>query len=192
MRALGVALPGLGDKDVERRPYPPGQHGQRRRKVSEYGMRLMEKQKLIFNYGVSEGQLRRTVIAARKMHGVTGERILELLERRLDNAVFRAGYARSIPAARQLVTHGHVRINGRKVDKPASLVKPGQIITISDRAKANVHVIDALSQPTIDRPAWLDVDSASATTNVTALPSVDSVPVQIAIQFVVEHYAQSL
>jgi small subunit ribosomal protein S4 len=192
MRALGTVLPGLGAHDLERRPYPPGQHGQGRKKVSEYGMRLREKQKLIFNYGVSEKQLRAVMTAARKLPGVTGERMLELLERRLDNAVFRAGYARSIPAARQLVTHGHIRINGRKVDKPASLVKAGQTITISDKARANVHVLEALKDPIVGRPEWLEVDEESATTRVTALPTSESVPFLIAVQFVVEHYAQSL
>lgn len=190
MRALGTVLPGLGTGDLERRPYPPGQHGQSRKKISEYGMRLLEKQKLIFNYGVSEKQLRAIVVAARKMSGVTGERMLELLERRLDNAVFRAGYAQSIPAARQLVTHGHIRVDGKRVDKPASLVKPGQVITLSDKATTNVHVVESLKEPAIERPAWMEVDAT--TTRITALPTHESVPFAIAVQFVVEHYAQSL
>lgn len=190
MRALGTVLPGLGTGDLERRSYPPGQHGQRRRKISEYGLRLLEKQKLVFNYGVSEKQLRAIVVSARKMQGVTGENILGLLERRLDNAIFRAGYARSIPAARQLVVHGHVRINGKRVDKPAAYIKAGNVITISDKAKANVHVVEALKEPAIERPSWLEVDDS--TTRITALPSYESVPFPIAVQLVVEHYAQSL
>ena len=126
VRALGVQLPGLTTKNSETRPYPPGQHGQARRgKASEYALRLREKQKLVFNYGLSEKQMRRIVEEARKTKGNTGEVILTLLERRLDNAVFRAGFAQTIPAARQLVSHGHIRINGKKVDIASYRVRVG-------------------------------------------------------------------
>ncbi len=192
MRALGTALPGLSSKSLERRPYPPGQHGQSRRKQSEYGRRLMEKQKLIFNYGVSEKQLRRIMVQARKMSGITGERMLELLESRLDNVVFRAGMAATIPAARQLVTHGHVRANGKRVDKPGYLVSAGETITLSDKAAKNTHVVASLGDPALEAPSWLARDEVSGAVRITATPSADSVPLFIDVQLVVEHYAQSL
>ena len=129
MRALGVDLPGLSRKTIERRPYAPGQHGQnRRRKVSDFGRQLKEKQKLRYNYGIGEKQMRRYVAAARASKMAAGDKLLELLERRLDNAVFRAGYAPTIPAARQLVNHGHITVNGRRVDIPSYSLRPGDVI----------------------------------------------------------------
>lgn len=192
MRALGTALPGLTSKSTERRPYPPGQHGQGRKKQSEYGRRLMEKQKLIFNYGVSEKQLRRIMTNARKMSGVTGDRLLQLLESRLDNAVFRCGITATIPAARQLITHGHVRVNGKKVDKPGYLVRAGETITLSEKASKNVNVVASLGDMPLELPAWLEHDEAAGAFRVTATPSAESVPFFIDTQMVVEHFAQSL
>ncbi|RYZ60910.1 MAG: 30S ribosomal protein S4, partial [Proteobacteria bacterium] len=110
MRALGVELPGLSRKKIERRPYPPGQHGQARKKVSEFALRLHEKQKLRYNYGIGERQLRGLMTEALSSKTAPGKKLIELLERRLDNAVFRAGFALTIPAARQLVAHGHVLV----------------------------------------------------------------------------------
>ena len=129
LRALGVDLPGLSRKSRERRPYPPGQHGNvGHKKTTEYGRRLMEKQKLRFNYNVSERQLRRLVKEARSSKTATGQKLLELLESRLDNVVFRAGFAPTIPAARQLTGHGHVTVNGKRVDIASYRVKQGDVI----------------------------------------------------------------
>lgn len=190
MRAVGVQLPGLSNKSFERRPYPPGQHGQARRKLSEYGLRLLEKQKLCRNYGVTEGQLRRMMIAARSAQGPTGERLLELLESRLDNVVFRAGFARTIPGARQLVNHGHVLVNGRKVDVPSYQVKAQHVIGLRQRSRDLTLVQGALQAPRGFETSWLSVNAAERTATVTAAPDAGSVPFTVAVQLVVEFYSQ--
>ena len=163
MRALGVDLPGLSRKTKERRPHPPGEHGdKRRRKDSDYGRRLKEKQKLRYNYGIGERQLRRLVSKAKSSKAETGKKIIELIERRLDNAVFRAGYARTIPAARQLVSHGHFCVNGRKTDIPSYTVREGDVITLRDRSKkqkVDLTIVDeSLNAPALPRPEWIEFD----------------------------------
>ncbi|MEY4546026.1 MAG: hypothetical protein RL685_2221 [Pseudomonadota bacterium] len=189
MRALGVALPGLSSKSPERRPYRPGQHGQARRKVSEYGMRLLEKQKLCKNYGVTERQLRHLVVAARSASGPTGDRLLALLERRLDNVVFRAGFARTIPAARQLVNHGHIKVDGKKVDKPGFAVAANQTVSVTRELTAVVGALQA-SRPF--ETSWLSVNAAERSAQVNSLPEASSVPFPIAVQLVIEFYSQRL
>jgi small subunit ribosomal protein S4 len=190
MRALGVALPGLSGKSYERRPYPPGQHGQARRKLSEYGLRLQEKQKLCRNYGVTETQLRRLMVAARKVTGPSGEKLLELLERRLDNVVFRAGFARTIPAARQLVNHGHVTVDGQPVDIPSYCTREGQVIALRERSRTLTCVEGALQTPRSLGADWLAVDASAKTATLKALPNRPSVPFTVNEQLVVEFYAQ--
>lgn len=190
MRALGVQLPGLSSKSFERRPYPPGQHGQARRKQSEYGLRLIEKQKLCRNYGVTENYLRRLMIAARAAQGPTGERLLELLESRLDNVVFRAGFARTIPAARQLVNHGHILVDGRKVDVPSYQVKPQQVIGVRPNSRDLALVVGSLQSARAFETQWLDVNATERTATVRTQPDAASVPFAIAVQFVVEFYSQ--
>ena len=129
MRGLGVELPGLSRKGGKARPYPPGEHGNKRRgKDSEYKKQLQEKQKLRFNYGVHERQLRKLMVEARRSNTATGEKLLQFLESRLDNVVFRAGFAPTIPSARQLVNHGHFLVNGKKVDICSYRVKIGDVI----------------------------------------------------------------
>jgi small subunit ribosomal protein S4 len=192
MRALGVQLPGLSSKSHERRPYPPGQHGQARRKVSEYGLRLLEKQKLSRNYGVSERQLRRLVIEARSADGPTGERLLELLERRLDNVVFRAGFARTIPAARQLVNHGHIMVDGRKVDRASYSVGANQVVSLRERSRELPPVVGAVQAARTFETSWLDVNPAGRTATMVQLPDAGSVPFPITVQLVVEFYSQRL
>src|SRR4028118_1067485 len=134
VRRLGD-LPGLSRKSP-RRAYPPGQHGQNRKKRSEYAVRLEEKQKLRFNYGITEKQLLRYVRKARRATGSTGQSLLQLLEMRLDNTVFRLGMAGTIPAARQLVNHGHVTVNGRVVDIPSYQCRPGDVIGIKNTERS--------------------------------------------------------
>jgi small subunit ribosomal protein S4 len=192
MRALGVQLPGLSSKSHERRPYPPGQHGQARRKVSEYGLRLLEKQKLSRNYGVSERQLRGLVVQARSADGPTGERLLELLERRLDNVVFRAGFARTIPAARQLVNHGHILVDGRKVDRASYSVGANQVISLRERSRELPPVVGALQAARPFETSWLDVNATDRSAKLVQLPDAASVPFPIAVQLVVEFYSQRL
>ncbi len=190
MRALGAQLPGLSSKSIERRPYPPGQHGNARKKVTEYGRRLQEKQKLCRNYGVTERQLRRVMIDARRASGPSGERLLELLERRLDNAVYRSGFARSIPAARQLVNHGHVLVDGKKVDRSGFLVSAGQVVSFRPRSRELTSVAAALESPRETQTSWLEVDKAQRSMRVVTLPDASSVPFSVDVQLVVEFYSQ--
>lgn len=188
MRALGTQMPGLSRKSVDKRPYPPGQHGQQRKKMSEFGLRLHEVQKLRFNYGVSEKQLRRVVSEARRRRGDTGHHIAELLERRLDNAVFRAGYAPTIPAARQLIGHGHLKVNGRKVDIASYRVKTGDVLSLHDRSKTNLHIGQSLQVPSLERPSWIDYDANKQEAKIVGSPDLDSVPMSIQMSMIIEFY----
>ncbi|HEX6751470.1 MAG TPA: 30S ribosomal protein S4 [Longimicrobium sp.] len=198
VRRLGTPLPGLTRKESDKKPYPPGQHGptggggRGRRKQSEYGRQLMEKQKLRLNYGVSERQLRNYMAQAVRQGGKTGEALLALLERRLDNVVFRLGLAPTIPAARQLVAHGHVRVDGRRVDRPAMLVNVGQRITMSDRGKNMPEVVNSVEHgPQVRLPGYLAIDPADKFGGrVIALPMRSDVPVIVDDAAVVEFYAR--
>ena len=196
MRALGCDLPGLSRKTRERRPHPPGQHGdRRRRKDSDYGRQLKEKQKLRYNYGIGERQLRRLVTKAKSSKSETGKKIIELIERRLDNVVFRAGYARTIPAARQLISHGHICLNNRKTDVPSVTIREGDVITLRDRAnkqKTILTVVDeSLDSIAIPRPEWMEFEGPSKTTTIKGMPEYSSIP-DLNIQLVVEYYAKFL
>lgn len=193
MRALGVDLPGLSRKTRERRPYPPGQHGQsRRRKLSDYGRQLQEKQKLRMNYGLGERQFRRLVTEARASRMAAGDKILELLERRLDNVVFRAGFAPTIPAARQLVTHGHFLVNGRRVDIASYRVSEGDVIQPRSRSLKIQPIEESLAAPSLARPDWMEFNDDKRLARVTALPPADSVPFEVDVQLVIEYYAKRL
>lgn len=196
MRALGVDLPGLSRKTRERRPSPPGEHGEmRRRKESDYKRQLKEKQKLRYNYGIGERQLRILVAKARSSKTETGKKIIELIERRLDNVVFRAGYARSIPAARQLVSHGHFCVNGRKTDIPSFSVRENDVITLRDRskkAKTILTVVDeSLESLSLTRPEWIDFDAESKKTKIKGMPEECPIP-EFNVQLVVEYYSKYL
>jgi small subunit ribosomal protein S4 len=167
IRRLGTPLPGLTRKSADKKPYPPGQHGQSggggrgRKKQSEYGRQLLEKQKLRLNYGVSERQLRNYMALAERQGGKTGENLLALLERRLDNVVFRLGLAPTIPSARQLVAHGHVRVDGRRVDRAAFMVSSGHRVAVSDRARGMPEVKSSVEHgPQVKLPGYLAVDPA--------------------------------
>jgi small subunit ribosomal protein S4 len=177
---------------MERRPYPPGQHGATRKKPSEYAVRLKEKQKLRANYGVTEKQMRGLMGEARRVKGDAGKKLLELLERRLDNAVFRAGFAPTIPAARQMVAHGHVQVNGRRVDIPSFRVKRGDTVALTEAMRANVQVQQCLADEHLPRASWLEVHREQASARVVALPDETSVPFPLQVQLVVEYYAQSV
>lgn len=191
LRALGTPeLPGLTRKKAERRPYPPGQHGQARRKLSEYALRLIEKQKLRMNYGLTERQLLRLFVEAASSKGNTAERLVELLERRLDNIVFRSGFARTIPAARQLILHGHVLVEGRKVNIPSFRVKAGHAITIHERSKEMKSIAAALATPLGFPTDWLNVEADAKKVTVTSLPDSTAIPFPIRLQLVVEFYSQ--
>ncbi len=194
MRALGVDLPGLSRKSIERRPYPPGQHGPKatRRKLSDYAKQLLEKQKLRLNYGVSERQLRRLMKEARAAKLATGEKLIELLERRLDNVVFRSGFAPTIPAARQLVNHGHLRVNGRRVDIASFRVRIGDELTLRDRSKNLNIVVEAFESQAPMKPEWIDVGVNDRKSKVRDIPTKDTVPFPLDVQLVVEYYSKRM
>lgn len=191
LRRFGQQLPGLTRKSLERRPYPPGEHGQgRRRKASDYRVRLEEKQKLRINYGIGERQFRRYIKRANQAKGDTGQNLLRLLESRLDNVAFRAGYAPTIPAARQLVNHGHLRVNGRKVDIPSYHCKPGDVITLRERSKKVEIITTSLETPTLSRPSYLEYDPSELKTTVRAEPTREDIPLEIQENLIVEFYSQ--
>ena len=176
---------------IERRNYPPGEHGQARPKFSEYSIQLREKQKLRRIYGVLEGQFRRYFQMADRTRGVTGETLLQLLERRLDNIVYRLGFATSRSEARQLVRHGHFRVNDRKVDIPSYLVRPGDSVSVRERSRKIVRIQEALEL--VQRrgvPEWLEVQPEAFTGRVKAFPLRADLTMPINEKLVVELYSK--
>ncbi len=189
VRRLGN-LPGLTRKSP-RRAYPPGQHGQARKKRSEYAIRLEEKQKLRFNYGLTEKQLLRYVRRARRATGSTGEALLQLLEMRLDNTVFRMGMAPTIPAARQLVNHGHVTVNGRRVNIPSYQCRAGEVIGVRDRDRSRQIVEQNLQYPGLANvPSHLEFDKSKFTGRVNGVIERDWVALQVNELLIVEYYSR--
>ncbi|MGF1535341.1 MAG: 30S ribosomal protein S4 [Elainellaceae cyanobacterium] len=189
VRRLGE-LPGLTRKTA-RRAYPPGQHGQGRRKRSEYAVRLEEKQKLRFNYGLTERQLLRYVKRARRATGSTGQVLLQLLEMRLDNTVFRLGMAPTIPSARQLVNHGHIMVNGRRVDIPSYQCRPGDVITVRDRDRSRELVVTNLQFPGLaNLPNHLEFDKSKLEGKVNGVIDREWIALQINELLVVEYYSR--
>lgn len=189
VRRLGE-LPGLTRKSPKR-AYPPGQHGQVRKKRTEYAVRLEEKQKLRYNYGLTERQLLRYVRKARRASGSTGESLLQLLEMRLDNTVFRMGMAPTIPAARQLVNHGHVTVNGRVVDIPSFQCKPGMEIGVRDSDRSRKLVEENLQFPGLaNLPSHLEFDKNKLTSKVNGVIDREWVALSINELLVVEYYSR--
>ncbi len=196
-RRLGVNLELKGERRLagksalDRRPYAPGQHGQRRTKVSEYGLQLREKQKMKYYYGVLEKQFRKYFKEANRQEGNTGENLIRLLERRLDNVIYRMGFATTRRFARQLVTHGHVLVNGKKVTIPSYLVKEGDRIEIKEKTKNNPQVQRALeltAQTGI--AAWVDVDKEKAVGVFQRIPEREEVNIPVEERLVVELYSK--
>lgn len=194
MRALGIDLPGLSRKSIENRPHPPGQHGPNsaRRRKSEYGLALIEKQKLRFNYGVSERQLRTMMIEARRKDGPSGDLLLQMLECRLDNVVFRAGWAPTIPAARQLVSHCHILLNGKRANIASIRLKSGDEVSLRERSRNMTLIRHSIEAPSLERPEWLSYEPTTFTAKITRLPEADEVPLPVQVNLVVEHYAKSM
>lgn len=189
VRRLGD-LPGLTRKSA-RRAYPPGQHGQNRKKRSEYAIRLEEKQKLRFNYGLTEKQLLRYVRRARRVTGSTGQVLLQLLEMRLDNTVFRLGMAPTIPAARQLVNHGHITVNGRVVNIASYQCRAGEIVTVRDREASRKLVETNLQYPGLaNLPSHLEFDKNKMIGKVNSVVEREWVALQINELLVVEYYSR--
>ncbi len=177
---------------INRRPTPPGQHGQARaRKVSEYGLQLREKQKARRSYGLTEKQFARTFHRATRVKGVTGENLLILLERRLDNVVYRLGLSESRPHARQLVNHGHIRVNGKKVDIPSYTVDMNDVITIKERSRDQAH-LKTLRENGAGHPLpkWLTLDADALTGSVIAMPQRDDVDLSLEEHLIVELYSR--
>jgi small subunit ribosomal protein S4 len=179
---------------VERRGYPAGQHGQnagRGRKMSEYAKQLREKQKVKRMYGLTEGQFRTTYAKASMLPGVKGTNLLVALETRLDNIVYRMGFAASRRAARQLVRHGHVEVNGRKVDVPSYKVLPGMEVRVAPADREMTVVLASIEQASRGAPvAWLSVDSDKVAGRLLELPTRDAIPVNAQEQLIVELYSK--
>ena len=176
---------------VNLRPTPPGEHGQaRQRKMSEYGLQLREKQKAKRAYGVLENQFHRYFEEADRMKGITGENLLVLLERRLDNVVYRAGFGSSRPMARQLVLHGHIRVNGKKVDIPSYLVKAGDVITIREKSAESDYFKGLREGTGKVLPAWLTIDAQNLKVTVDAMPKREDIDLTIQENLIVELYSR--
>jgi len=174
-------------KELGKRPYPPGQHGQRRLKLSEYGVQLQEKQKVRFTYGVNEKQFKKIFNSAKKLQGKQGENFLFLLESRLDNLVYRAGLARTRRQARQLVNHGHIFVDGRRVDIPSYRVTPGQVLTLSEKAKKFEIVKDSL-EAVVTRLEFLSFDENKFEFTYIRLPERQEILSDIKENLIVEYY----
>ena len=175
---------------VDRRPYPPGQHGRGRIRESDYLIQLREKQKLRAMYGVLERQFRRYYELASSQPGITGDNLLQLLESRLDNVIWRSGLADTRPQARQLVNHGHFQVNGKKVDIPSYRVRPGDVVTVKERSQDLIviqHAVDTLSRPV---PDWMSVDHGVRRITISDLPSRHQIDTAINEQLIVELYSK--
>ena len=182
---VSPAVMGYGNKKSTRNP-----GGNRRKKVSEYGAQLKEKQKVKFVYGVQEKQFHRYYLKATNMKGVTGDNMLRLLELRLDNVVYRLGLAKTRRMARQIVVHGHIRVNGQKVDIPSYSVKVGDVITLRPRS-AEMDMFKTLREgTTVLTPKWLAFDVPNLTGNVNALPAREDIDMQIQENMIVEYYSR--
>ena len=176
---------------VDKRQYAPGQHGQNKPRLTEYGIQLREKQKVKRMYGLQEQQFSSTVARASRMKGRSGENLLQLLERRLDNVVFRLGFATSRAEARQLVRHGHFAVNGRTASIPSFVVRPGMKIVLREGSRQIARIAGALE--TLESravPQWLEIEKESFTGTVKALPVRDDVTMQIEEQLIVELYSR--
>ncbi len=196
-RRLGVSLNLKGERRLagksalDKRPYAPGQHGQRKGKISEYGLQLREKQKARFMYGIAEKQFGNIFAEAARMVGNTGENLIFLLERRLDNVVYRMGFATTRRFARQLVTHGHILVDGKKVDIPSYRVKAGQKIEIKESSKNNPQIVRALElTKQTGIVVWVDVDLDKKFGIFTRVPERSEIIVPIEERLIVELYSK--
>ncbi|GAA3631652.1 30S ribosomal protein S4 [Streptomyces chitinivorans] len=192
-RALGIALTPKAVKYFEQRPYPPGEHGRGRKQNSDYKVRLLEKQRLRAQYDISERQMVRAYDRARKAEGKTGEALVVELERRLDALVLRSGIARTIYQARQMVVHGHIEVNGRKVDKPSFRVRPDDVVSVRERSRAKHPFLVAREggyAPDGETPRYLQVNLQALAFRLDRDPNRKEIPVVCDEQLVVEYYAR--
>ena len=175
----------------DRRPYAPGQHGRARKKVSEYALQLREKMKVRRIYGVLEKQFHGYFDRAKSMPGITGANLMQILESRLDNVVFRLGFAKTRKEARQIVTHGHIMVNGKRVDIPSYRVRPGDLVSVRPKSKELLVIKSALvSNARFEVPAWLEVDIEKLKGTVLQLPTRDQIDLDIDAQLIVELYSK--
>ena len=174
---------------IDKRPYAPGQHGQGRKKISDYGLQLREKQKAKRFYGVLETQFRNYFEKAARKPGITGENLLVMLETRLDNAVFRLGMGASRKEARQLITHGHFTVNGKKVDIPSYAVKPGDVIKVKEKSFSSPKFKE-MREMSVTVPAWLSVDIDKLEGKIISYPRREEIDVPVKEQLIVELYSK--
>ena len=193
-RALGIALTPKAERYMQRRPYRPGEHGRGRVKESDYSVRLKEKQRLRAQYGLREAQMRRAWNEARREEGMAGENLIELLEMRLDAPVLRAGFARTIAQARQVVVHRHIMVDGNIVDRPSFRVQPGMIVQVKPRSQASPQFLVAAQGQHADVlpavPEYLRVELEKLRFELVRRPKRAEVPVVCDVQMVVEHYSR--
>jgi small subunit ribosomal protein S4 len=194
-RRLGIGITEKGQRILNKRPFPPGQHGPsaRRRQVSEYGLQWMEKQKARYMYGLLERQFVRVFDKAERMVGVTGDNLFGLLERRLDNVVYRLGIAETRSQARQLVNHGHITVNGRKTNIPSFTVKVGEVIAIRPESRRRIYFKNLVESGDLGKrraPEWLRLDAAALSGQIIALPRREDAEQGINEQLIVEFYSR--
>ena len=193
-RAVGTVLPGLTTVATLDRPFPPGEHGTRRRsKPSDFKVRMVEKQTARWHFGILERQFQLYVRRASQMKGPSGQNLMTLLQSRLDNVVWRLGLTRTIPAARQLVVHGHILVNGQRVDRPSFQVAPGQEISVREKDRTKSFIQEVLDQSgALPRPAWLEFDPAKVTGKMISAPERGDLPLEINENAIIEFYSQKL
>ncbi|MCC5823309.1 MAG: 30S ribosomal protein S4 [Phycisphaerales bacterium] len=186
-RRVGVPIADIPKHTSKRQLVAPGMHGYRGRRLRDYGVRLVEKQKLRYHYNILEKQFARTVDEAKRMRGNSGDVLLQLLERRLDNVIRRMGVARTIWSARQLVSHGHVLVNGKKVDIPSYRLKVGDKVTLKDDIQKNAREnMESLGGHEV--PGWIDFNPSELTARIVALPTPDQVPFDVNMNLIIEFY----
>jgi small subunit ribosomal protein S4 len=194
-RRLNIGITEKGQRILEKRPFPPGQHGPtaRRRQVSDYGVQLQEKQKARYMYGVLERQFRRIFEKAQRYPGETGAHLFILLERRLDNVVYRMGLATTRQQARQLVSHGHITVNGRKTNIPSFTVKVGEVIAVRPQSRSRTYFKNMVESGELGKkkiPDWLRLNAAEMSAEVVALPRREDAELGINEQLIVEFYSR--
>ena len=190
-RKFGEPIYG-SDKYYEKRNFPPGQHGaaKKRKKVSEYGIQLQEKQKAKYTYGILERQFRNTFEKASKKKGITGEILLQLIESRVDNTVYRLGIAPTRDAARQLVSHRHITVNGKVMNIPSAILRVGDVVGVRERSKALEVITDSLSRHNASQYPWLEWDESMMAGKIMLVPERDAIPENINEQLIVDLYSK--
>ncbi|HLP72745.1 MAG TPA: 30S ribosomal protein S4 [Bacteroidales bacterium] len=180
------------DKHLERKNFPPGQHGmnKKRKKTSEYGVQLREKQKAKYTYGILERQFHNTFVKASRSKGITGEVLLQMLEARLDNTVYRLGVAPTRAAARQLVSHRHITVNGQVINIPSYQLKPGDIIGVREKSKSLEAIVNSLTTRSFSKLPWLEWDDAQMAGKFMSIPERTDIPENIREQLIVELYSK--